>query len=570
MNLKERLLLVLIIIVGLYFRLNGINFDKTCCQHPDERAIVMFTLPLSIPTSTEEFLSPASRANPHFFAYGNLPLYLLKSSSVAASIIDPKFLTYSYINLVGRTISVFVDIATIILIFLLGRTISSNKVGLAGAFIYSVAVLPIQYSHFYTSDILLTFFILLTIWRSVRFYKKPTLRNAVLVGIAFGLALATKISAIPVINAISLAILLDFIFVFKKSPRQPKKWLPYVPPVLRRLATQGIIVALSTIITFLIVQPYALIDSSEFIKQNIQQSKMTTDAYTFPYTLQYVGKTPFFYELKNLFLAGLGPIIFTLSAFGIYLSLAGLKNLNQAKKSEYIIILSFTLVYFLIVGRFAIGFMRYLLPIYPLLSLFAGVALIFVIERIELIKQNALKFLLIAITLTLILIWPVSFSSIYTRVNTRLGATEWINANIPSGKVLTHEVWDDQLPMQTTNTYQFIDLPMYDQPDDINKWSKINSNLQKADYLIISSNRLSTPIQKLADCTRYKVCFPIASAFYNDLFNGKLQFKKVAEFSSYPTIPILNVEINDQNLDESFTVYDHPKVQIYKKITTSP
>ena len=54
------------------------------------------------------------------------------------------------------------------------------------------------------------------------------------------------------------------------------------------------------------------------------------------------------------------------------------------------------------------------------------------------------------------------------------------------------------------------------------------------------------------------------SDFYKNLFGGKLNFEKVAEITSYPTIPIFNIPIPDQSSEEAFTVYDHPKLYIFK------
>ena len=83
--------LLLIIIVGFYLRTFNVNWDGGFYFHPDERAIVMFTVPLQLPKNLNEFLSPASHLNPHFFAYGNFPLYILRFFSELASHIDPAF-----------------------------------------------------------------------------------------------------------------------------------------------------------------------------------------------------------------------------------------------------------------------------------------------------------------------------------------------------------------------------------------------------------------------------------------------------------------------------------------------
>ena len=53
--------------------------------------------------------------------------------------------------------------------------------------------------------------------------------------------------------------------------------------------------------------------------------------------------------------------------------------------------------------------------------------------------------------------------------------------------------------------------------------------------------------------------------FYQDLLAGKTQFKKVAEFTSFPSLKYLGlpVTLDDSSADETFTVYDHPTVMIF-------
>ncbi|HRN71473.1 MAG TPA: hypothetical protein PLS49_09955, partial [Candidatus Woesebacteria bacterium] len=93
--------------------------------------------------------------------------------------------------------------------------------------------------------------------------------------------------------------------------------------------------------------------------------------------------------------------------------------------------------------------------------------------------------------------------------------------------------------------------------------------LQRTDYIIIASNRLYTPLQRLKDCKgNTDRCYPKTAEYYQKLFNEKLGFTKVAEFTSYPRIPLgpWTFEIIDDTADESFTVYDHPKIMIFRKI----
>jgi len=63
--------------------------------------------------------------------------------------------------------------------------------------------------------------------------------------------------------------------------------------------------------------------------------------------------------------------------------------------------------------------------------------------------------------------------------------------------------------------------------------------------------------------------YPQTIKYYQSLFNGTWNFTKVAEFTSRPCFPpIGNRQLfcfNDDGSEEAFTVYDHPKVSIFKR-----
>jgi len=169
----------------------------------------------------------------------------------------------------------------------------------------------------------------------------------------------------------------------------------------------------------------------------------------------------------------------------------------------------------------------------------------------------------------IILVYPISFLSIYSRPITRVSASEWIYQNIPQGSTLTFEEWDDGLPLSLPNyPYHFFkteSLFMYgfDTPE---KWQKLNDKLAKVDYYLITSNRAYGSTMKLPDK------YPQTIAFYQSLFSGTGDFKKVAEFTSYPCFPPFGNKhwfcFNDDSAEEAFTVYDHPKVMIFQKKLT--
>jgi len=559
-------LLYLTLIVGFFFRISGIDWDQGHHMHPDERAIVLSVVDLSFPTRFSEFFSPESPWNPQFFAYGSFPFYLLRIAGDVVGTIDPLFAEYDRINILGRFLSALFDNGTIIVIYFIGKHLKNRLVGLLSSMIYALSVLPIQLSHFFAVDTLLTFFLTLTLFVLLKLYEKPSLKNALFIGISFGLALDTKISATVIISSISLAFLLDFLLIFLKSPHRFSIWKPHLTPLFKRIMTYGVIIICTVIMVFAFFQPYAFIDSERFMKHLQEQSHMTKDAFTFPYTFQYVGKIPYLYELTNIFLFGMGPVIGTVSFLGfLYCLYRVVYKTTNFPWQKTLILLQFFITYFLITGSFAIGFMRYMLPLYPLLCLFAGILLYTLLKKYPLRKSKlyAVCYMLFAI---LLLTWPLSFMSIYFTPNTKIQATAWMLQNIPAGKTLATEHWDDTLPLTNQHLYAMKSLPMYE-PDTKEKWKTINEILNETDYIVIASNRLYAPLMKLTDCTNLPAnrCYLRTSIYYKELFEETSGFTKVAEFTSFPTLPLTNITFNDQSADESFTVYDHPKIMIFQK-----
>ena len=156
------------------------------------------------------------------------------------------------------------------------------------------------------------------------------------------------------------------------------------------------------------------------------------------------------------------------------------------------------------------------------------------------------------------------FSSIYSNKNSRVEASEWIYKNLPNGSYILSESWDDWLPLGVENNYgkQFSgeQLPVFDS-DTPEKWQKMNDMLMRSDYYILSSNRGWGSIMTVPEK------YPLMSKFYKELLENKNKnYKKIKEFTSYPSLNFLNISLKfpDQWSDENFTVYDHPKVIIYK------
>ncbi|HEX8965514.1 MAG TPA: hypothetical protein VF820_03735, partial [Patescibacteria group bacterium] len=199
-------------------------------------------------------------------------------------------------------------------------------------------------------------------------------------------------------------------------------------------------------------------------------------------------------------------------------------------------------------------FIRYMMPVIPYFIIAGSVFLISIKE-----KYNKLGNILITIVVLGTNLWAVAFFNIYTLPQTRVSASVWIYNHIPAGSHIFTEHWDDGLPIgigaYNPTIYTSQALTIYD-TDNTAKLEYYAQTLPQADYIIINSRRLYGTLIHLTDM------YPLTSRYYTNLFSGKLGFKEVATFTSYPSL--LGITINDDTSEETFQVYDHPKVRIFK------
>ena len=113
--------LLAIIALALSVRLYGVNWDNGIAftPHPDERAILFKVAEIS-PVKANEFSSlfnaEESSWNPRWFAYGSLPIYLIKGiESISEAISSPGI---EDLRLTGRLVSTIADIVTILAIYI--------------------------------------------------------------------------------------------------------------------------------------------------------------------------------------------------------------------------------------------------------------------------------------------------------------------------------------------------------------------------------------------------------------------------------------------------------------------
>jgi hypothetical protein len=162
------------------------------------------------------------------------------------------------------------------------------------------------------------------------------------------------------------------------------------------------------------------------------------------------------------------------------------------------------------------------------------------------------------------LVYACAWIQLYFQAHPYKVASEWIFENIPQGSVLAGPHWDDRLPISVPGKDapryfvmegRDVELPFYER-DTRDKLNIILRRASKADYIIFPTARISDSIPRVPEE------FPYTTAFIQLLWAEKLGFTFEKSFKDRPSF--LGLTFNDDLADESFSVYDHPKVVIFK------
>jgi YYY domain-containing protein len=131
------------------------------------------------------------------------------------------------------------------------------------------------------------------------------------------------------------------------------------------------------------------------------------------------------------------------------------------------------------------------------------------------------------------------------------------------GQVVAFEGWDETIGLHPKEgSIETFSLPSYDLPDDEDKVLRWCGALERADWVVLTSNRVLRTI--LANPER----FPRSGRLYRLLLSGEAGFEVLARASRGPRIFGLRWPV--QLADESFVNYEFPQVLILRRTTTVP
>jgi YYY domain-containing protein len=549
------------------------------------------------------------------YPYGSLPVYVNRATAWVLDTVLPAtderpkgyFLKSSEgATLLGRHLSGIFDLVTVFLVFLIGRRLYSRSTGLIAAALVGFAVTHIQIAHFFASDSFLVAFMMGALYFSVVLMQRPAWWAAMGLGTFLGFAIASKVSIAPFALLVVAAVVLRAIYRKRTRKLGAELGDPLgVKPASERereLSSGGhiarglryvAIAILFTLLAFAATEPYVLtsfnysrlaslnvtgfLESSQWW-QVLQEERRTQSGQSdLPFTRQYIGTVPLLYHLQNMVFWGLSPIpgIVTVVGFAVGLWMA------LRRRPAEVLLMAGAVPYFATILTLEAKWMRYMLPLVPIFCLLGAALLVRGIAWERKRRQNSAyaaapqrrpimsriggnAFAIItAMSIAGAFLWAVAFMNIYSQEHSRIQASRWIRVNIPSGVMLSEEIWDDRLPLDVKGApprqYKgHVQFNLYDDQPPEQEFNYIKGLLGQADYIILASNRLYGSIPRLP--WRY----PVQTRFYELLFEGKLGFVKVHTQHEAPEL--LGIRFDDQLADESFTVYDHPRVDVFRKV----
>ena len=524
-------LTALLFLLAAGLRLYGWNYDQGHNFHPDERRIAEAVTTLTF--------SPL-QLNPRFFAYGSFPFYVTRLVQAGLEKVDARYASYDGAIRTGRQLSAIWGASTVVLLVVLGKLLYGRRVALLGGLFLSLAVLHLQNSHFGVNDVPLAFLSLLCLTALVPASRSGERKWFALAGAALGLAVATKFSALPLGAAVVAALSLR---VGKDG------W----GRTIRNAALLGTVAALA----FAAGSPYAILDFRAYSHDILEQSQMVRHAGSVNYTHQYVGTPKGWYELREILLWGLGPFLGIAALYGTGLRV---RHALAPRRRSDLVLLSWAIPFFLISASFDVKFPRYLLPLYPLLCLWAAAAL-----AAWSVRAAAGRILTKVVVLGA-LAGTLAFVTIYSRPFTVRQATEWFYENAPAGSKVLSQDWDEGFPFSlgdrgNPDRFRTVCFPFYEN-DGPEKMARLAAELSSADFVVLQTKRL------YGATTQNPKAFPLTSRAFSLLFDGELGFRMVREFASRPTL--FGIELPSELADESFSVYDHPKALVFENTRRLP
>ena len=320
----------------------------------------------------------------------------------------------SAVYLIGRTSTALFGTAAVYLTYRIALRAFSVRVGYIAGFFCTLSFLYVQDAHFITTDIPMSFFVMLCTLFTLDLYTTGSRRALVLAALTAGLAASVKYNgglvALPVLVAAMM-----------KSPNRLKA-LGLAVPIIAAGFIGG--------------SPYVLADFSGFWKG-------------LSFELSHVGfghlgfgdpVNGWWFHIRVSLAAGLGWTIVLLGLPALAIMLA------NPRRPPWILTL-FPLVTFCLIGASSTLFQRYAIPLVPFVALFAAWAVVSIVNALGAAEKRRRNLLILVTLFCLSPLVPrvIWHNVLLTRPDTRTEARTWLESHLEPEAAVVVDAYGPQL-----------------------------------------------------------------------------------------------------------------------------
>jgi len=504
--------------------------------HPDEETLIRAALALENPFE------------PTLTSYGALPVYLLKIALVGHEVADlATALTAAQIYRKARLLALLIALANLLVLYFLARRFAEGAWSLLPPLLLAFSPLAIQQAHFYTVDGLFALLSLLALWCVLGAAAGDSRRLYVLAALLVGCAGAVRLNGL-LLGVILLAA--HFVRVRENVRRNARENVRgNLREIVQRWLALPALCGLVALVALVALEPYLLSDPSLLWQQRWHGDfsfslGIAKGDVLQTWTLVDVHTTAYLHYLTALLPLAMGwPLALVALVALVY---AGWKGSREKQ-----LLVLWCALYFALVGGLHTKPVRYLMPLLPLLALFAADWCRTFFSR----RRNALIFSGALVLCTLV--QGLFFARIYAVEDARIQAARWLAKEVPNeakiglekGAFTLHKLVDGQRTADLNILHLFYTGPYM-------------LCAQQVDYMRVRADQLDyialITANRQRQFTAVPELYPVVADFYTRLLVGEMGYKEVARFA-------YNSSLFNGDIDPSFTGYDHPTVLIFKR-----
>jgi len=412
---RYRWALLAIFVVALAIRLWGCDFGFPYFHHPDESKLVQPALELI--NFNRLNLHPGHFDYPPLYIYllalltGLYALFLIAAGYVSGVRAVAAFLycNTAHIHLLGRLLNALLGAFATLLLYKTVRRLFDSRAGIIAAIFLAVAYSHVVHCHYAVTDVLASLLVLVPLYFASQILDEKRWAPYIYAAVAAGAAAAAKY---PAGLSILFPITAHLIYAirarcgWRRITLSPRLWA---------------ILPLSAA-TFFAVTPYVLLDWPLFVWDTLRVKFVMGN----PETKMLLGARHFFdYLTAQQPALGIG---FPMAV----LAIAGLGLIYWRWRAKAVLLYSFPVIYYIILGRNSIHIDRHLVLMIPLLCAAAATSLVAAGDLLFSQKRSRVAVGLVVAAIAIhALAMDIQWDRAASAEAPRNQAAAWIDSNIP-------------------------------------------------------------------------------------------------------------------------------------------